>query len=108
MNWVSPLLANVPILYPLKTLENLWFSGSFRGYEIGTLARNGLRQCSDCINEAFRGNIRILPSVHTSKHCLTICFKIQKQSPEVFYKEKCSEKFRKIHRKIPVPVSFLK
>ena len=26
-----------------------------------------------------------------------------KQPPEVFYKEKCSYKFRKIHRKTPVP-----
>ena len=33
-------LVNVLILYPLKTLENLWFSGVFRGYKMGTLARN--------------------------------------------------------------------
>ena len=39
---INPSLANVPILYPLKTSENLWFSGVFRGYKIGTLARNGL------------------------------------------------------------------
>ena len=38
----KPLLANVPILNPLKISENLWFSGVFRGYEIGTLGRNGL------------------------------------------------------------------
>ena len=38
----NPFLASVPILYPLKTPENLWFSGVFRGYEMGTLARNGL------------------------------------------------------------------
>ena len=38
----NPFLANVPNLYPLKTLENLWFSGVFRGYEMGTLTRNGL------------------------------------------------------------------
>ena len=38
----NPFLANVPILYPLKTPENFWFSGIFRGYKIGTLARNGL------------------------------------------------------------------
>ena len=35
-------MVNVPILYPLKTPENLWFSGVFRWYKIGTLARNGL------------------------------------------------------------------
>ena len=39
----NPFLANVPILYPLKTPENLWFSGVFRGYKMGTLARNRLR-----------------------------------------------------------------
>ena len=39
---LNPFLANVPILYPLKPPENLWFSGVFRGYKMGTLARNGL------------------------------------------------------------------
>ena len=32
------------ILYPLKTPENVWFSGVFRGYEIETLSRKGLRK----------------------------------------------------------------
>ena len=36
--------ANGPILEPLKTPENLWFSGVFRGYKMGILARNGLMQ----------------------------------------------------------------
>ena len=31
----NPFMANVPILYPLKTPENLWFSGVFRGYNMG-------------------------------------------------------------------------
>ena len=39
---LNPFQANAPILYPLKTSENLWFSGVFRGYKMGTLARNGL------------------------------------------------------------------
>ena len=39
---VNPFPASVPVLYPLKTLENLWFSGVFRGCKIGTLAGNGL------------------------------------------------------------------
>ena len=30
---------------------------------------------------------------------------IRKQPPEVFYKKRCSEKFRKIYRKTPVPGS---
>ena len=36
---INPLLANVPILYPLKTSENLWF-------KMGTLAGNGLKGCT--------------------------------------------------------------
>ena len=40
---VNPFLSTVPILYPLKTPENQRFSGVFRGYKMGTLARNGLR-----------------------------------------------------------------
>ena len=39
---INPFLANVPILYTLKTPENLWFSGVFRGYKTRALARNGL------------------------------------------------------------------
>ena len=34
-------------------------------------------------------------------HCV-----VQKQPTEVFCKKRCSKKFRKIHRKTPVPVSF--
>ena len=30
---LNPFLTNVPILYPLKIPENLWFSGVFRGYK---------------------------------------------------------------------------
>ena len=39
---INLFLVNIPILYPLKTLENRWFSGVFRGYKMETLARNGL------------------------------------------------------------------
>ena len=39
---VNTFLVNVSILYPLKTPENLWFSGVFRGYKMGTLAGSGL------------------------------------------------------------------
>ena len=41
--YFNPFLANVPILNPMKTPENLWFSGVFRGCRTGTLAKNGLR-----------------------------------------------------------------
>ena len=38
----KPFLTDASILYPLKTSENLWFSGVFRGYKMGTLVKNGL------------------------------------------------------------------
>ena len=38
---INLFLANTPISYPLKISENLWFSGDYRGYKIGTLVRNG-------------------------------------------------------------------
>ena len=31
---INPFVSNVPILYPLKRPENLWFSGVFRGFKI--------------------------------------------------------------------------
>ena len=40
---INPLLAKVPILWPLKTPENNWILGVFRGYKTGTLSRNGLK-----------------------------------------------------------------
>ena len=41
---VNLFLANGPILYPLKTPENLWLSGVFRGYKMGTLGRDRLKK----------------------------------------------------------------
>ena len=38
----NPFPANVAVLNPLKTQENLWFFGVFRGNKMGTLAGNGL------------------------------------------------------------------
>ena len=35
-------------------------------------------------------------------------FKKQKQPPKVFFKKRCSQKFRKIHRKTPVPEPLFK
>ena len=40
---LNPVPANVPFLYLLKTSENLWFFGVFRGYRNGTLLGNGLK-----------------------------------------------------------------
>ena len=41
--FINPFLANVPILYPLKTPENQRFSGVFKGFKMGTFARNALK-----------------------------------------------------------------
>ena len=41
MQNINPFLANVPILYPLKTPENQRFPDVW-GYKMGTLARNRL------------------------------------------------------------------
>ena len=38
----NPFSTNVPLLYPLKTLEDLWFSDAFKGYRSGTLVQKGL------------------------------------------------------------------
>ena len=38
----NPFLTNVPLLYPMKTLENRRFSDVFRGYRSGTFVENGL------------------------------------------------------------------
>ena len=46
-NNFNPILASVPILYPLKTLENQRFSDVFRGHEMQTLVKNGLRDQSN-------------------------------------------------------------
>ena len=40
INLNKPFLAIIPILQPLTTMEAFWFPGIFRGYKMGTLARN--------------------------------------------------------------------
>ena len=42
VNFIKPFWDIVLILYPLKTLEVFWFPGIFKGFKMGTLARNGL------------------------------------------------------------------
>ena len=41
MSFINQFLADVLILYPLKTPEKVCFYGVFRGYKMGALARNG-------------------------------------------------------------------
>ena len=56
---LNSFLANVPILYSLKTPENQRFSGVFRGYKTGTLVRNRLKYIYiynykfDCSDKCF-------------------------------------------------------
>ena len=40
-NFIKPFRTIVLILYPLKTIEAIWFPGVFKWYKMGTLARNG-------------------------------------------------------------------
>ena len=39
---INPFSTNIPLLYPLKTLENRRFSDVFRGYRCATLIENEL------------------------------------------------------------------
>ena len=55
-NILNLFLANVCILYPLEIPE-LWFSGVFRGYQMGTSARNGLMLCWMCSMTSTRVNL---------------------------------------------------
>ena len=48
-SWINPFLSSVPILYPLKTPKNFWFFDVFRGYEVGTLTRNGLKSLLETV-----------------------------------------------------------
>ena len=50
-------------LHTLKTSENLWFSGLFRGYRKGLVAQNGLI-CVTCLY------IYLLPDLHLYLICL--------------------------------------
>ena len=43
---LKPFSSNVPLLYPLKILENLRFSDVFIGYRGKTLVKNGLNSPS--------------------------------------------------------------
>ena len=41
---INPYSPNITFMYPLKTSENLWFSGVFMGYKNVTLGEYGLRR----------------------------------------------------------------
>ena len=61
----NPLLANIPILYPPKTPENQRFSGVFRGYEMGILASNRLKNCIPSQKETRYENVALKKDVFT-------------------------------------------
>ena len=75
--YLNPFLANVPILYPLKTPENLWFSGVFRGYKIGTLAGNGL---------IYKGIKKEIENIKYKELLLFSFHHIERPSTENYYK----------------------
>ena len=76
----NPFSTNVPLLYPLKTSENLWFSDVFKGYRSGTLVENGLINFSPV---AYPAGIYLLKvnTRNTRKRC-EICSKLTTKIPE--------------------------
>ena len=42
----NPFLANAPMLNPLNTRKNLWFSGVLTGFKMRTLVKNVLKSDS--------------------------------------------------------------
>ena len=46
-----PYPTKIYLLYSLKTPENLWFSGVFRGLQMRALARNGVNGSSNSSTE---------------------------------------------------------
>ena len=52
-NELNSFLTNVPMLYPMKTPENVWFSSVFCGHEMGIFARNRSWSCSSVPLQAF-------------------------------------------------------
>ena len=60
--FANPFLATVPILYPVKASESQRFSGGFRGFKMGTLARNWfVCSVSTCKLILNTGDCRHLP-----------------------------------------------
>ena len=56
---------------------------------------------SENIKGMFQKILKVVPQWLSS----SIYFMVQKQPPELFYEKRCSQKFRKIYRKTPVPGS---
>ena len=82
-----------------RTLEIKW---KYNTVEIGNHAHR------NADNNAMTLVLPLLlfPPVHSTQSLnIVFIFKMQKQPSEVFYKKRCSQKFRKIYRKTPVSES---
>ena len=75
--YFNPFSANVPLLHPLKTSENLWFSDVFRGCRSRTSVENGLIKC------AGRKSFHLL---HKTKCCWQLCRYAVIQLNDIFAK----------------------
>ena len=65
-NDINPFLAKISILHPLKTPENLWFSGVFRGYKM--VARNVLMSYFKSYIMVFTNHSKVRESLDCP-HC---------------------------------------
>ena len=73
-NILNTFSTNAPLLYPLKTPENLQFSDVFRGYRSGTLVENGLI-FKKCFNQLF-SSLKILGLDMDYKTCIFLAMAI--------------------------------
>ena len=71
-SFFSPFQARVPILYPLKTPENLSFSGVFRGYKMEALVRNELIKSIKTLTEIYILYVHNIFSINENYNILTV------------------------------------
>ena len=95
-NLFNSFLANVPILYPVKTPRNLYFSGVFRRYKVETLVRNDLSitlitvaetGCISLLNDILRtkfpaGIYLLKVNKRNTRIRCEICSKLKIKTPE--------------------------
>ena len=79
--YITPFLVNDPILSPLKTPQNQMFSGVFRGYKMGTLARNRLRVT--LTTQDLNTTSQSRSNIATTSQCHNIAMTLQWQSYEI-------------------------
>ena len=88
---------------------NLWFSGVFERYKMGTLARNGLIFTTSCFQGTHFFITKIFVRIFLFLFFYYCCYfqqkgqiknKIQKQAPEMFRKEGVPRNFAKFKGKL--------